>query len=162
VQVAASVKYYWFGSSNETGSISDGCGQGSNILQLYDIGRSVPPQFCGKALVLYKVKSAYVSFLSQDRRTEKVLHKRSVGCRSMLVTESNDRGSHFTETELLHGCSEGIIGVKRLRLDLAEDLGIGQHGCCDGGLGEVNLRCVEDRLVEDMVVSEIGITTTIR
>lgn len=75
---------------------------------------------------------------SKDRRTKKVLDERSVGCRSMLVAESNDRSSHFTETELLHGCSEGIIWVERLRLDLAEYFGIGQHSCCDGGLGEVN------------------------
>jgi hypothetical protein len=139
VQVAASVKYNRFGSSYETSSISDDLSQSSNILQLYDIGRSVPPQFCGKALVFYKAKSAYVSLLSQkDRRTKKVLDERSVGCRSMLVTESNNRGSHLTETELLHGCGEGVIWVERLRLDLAEDFGIGQHSCCDGGLGEVN------------------------
>lgn len=74
-----------------------------------------------------------------------------------MVAKHDDGRSHLAETERLGVLREGVVGVGRTRLDLAEQLAVGEHLGGEDGLGPVGARGVEDGLVEDVVVAEVGV-----
>lgn len=89
--------------------------------------------------------------------TEEVLDQTPVDGAGRVVAEDDDGSSHLAQAKGLGSLGEGVIRVGGSRLDLPEQLAVGQHLGVYGFLGPPRARDVEDSLVEDVVVAEEGV-----
>lgn len=111
-----------------------------NILQCNSLHLLLPAQLTRQPLVL-----------------KEILNKRLLDCDCRHVSEDDEGGGDLAQAEGLGGVGEAVGGVGGARFDLAEELAVCEHGRCEDVGGPVDARGVEDGLVEDVVVAEVGV-----
>lgn len=92
-------------------------------------------------------------------RTDKVHDLGSLDGRGCQIAKDDDRSGHLPQAKGLCLLSEGVCGVECFGNELAHQFAIGEHVRIESLFGPEQLCCVENRLVEDVVVSEEGIFT---
>lgn len=82
-------------------------------------------------------------------------------CRNRkFITKGHDWRSHLSKTECFRRGCECIVGVCGARNNLSEEFGVDEMLTGEDLRGPVHFCGVEDGLVEDVVVAEVGVGAT--